>query len=83
MVNEIGAFLSNGVNKMLLGVWIIGFCLVVLNIYSIINLNTTKSEILNAVQKVEKKVDYRYFNLTNSLQGIHKVKIDTHHGEVK
>lgn len=38
--------------------------------------------ILNQINKTEKKVDFRYFNITRSLEGIHNVKIDTHKGNV-
>lgn len=33
--------------------------------------------------KVLKKTDYRYFNVTRSLEDIHNVEIDTHNGEIK
>lgn len=38
---------------------------------------------MQRMDKIEKKIDFRYFNLTNSLQDIHHVRIDTLHGEVK
>jgi len=35
------------------------------------------------INKIERKIDFRYFNLTRSLEDIHHVRIDTYHGEVK
>ncbi|DAB01942.1 TPA: hypothetical protein CPT96_03290 [Candidatus Gastranaerophilales bacterium HUM_10] len=35
------------------------------------------------VVKCEKKTDFRYFNLTRSLEDIHNVKIDTYRGRVE
>ena len=34
------------------------------------------------IDKIKKKVDHRYFNITNSLQDIHGVEIDTYKGRV-
>lgn len=34
------------------------------------------------IEDVKKAVHFRYFNLTNSLQDINKVKIETKHGRV-
>lgn len=46
---------------------------------SVYNLIETK----NQIQKLEKKVDFRYFNTTTSLEQIHNVKINTYNGELK
>lgn len=35
------------------------------------------------ISEVKKKVHFRYFNLTNSLEDIHKVKINTENGRIK
>lgn len=33
--------------------------------------------------KINKKVDFRYFNLNRSLEDIHNIEIDTLNGEIK
>lgn len=38
--------------------------------------------ILNQINKAEKKLDFRYFNITRSLEGIHNVNIDTQNGHI-
>lgn len=35
------------------------------------------------VTSCEKKTDFRYFNLTRSLEDIHNVQIDTHRGTIE
>ena len=50
----------------------IGFSLVLISIAVVISLQL----------KTIKKVHFRYFNLTHSLEEIHNVEIDTHHGDV-
>lgn len=40
------------------------------------------NKIMNQIKKAEKKVDFRYFNLTESIKEIHGVNIDTQNGHV-
>ena len=40
------------------------------------------TNILKNLSEIEKKVDYRYFNLTRSLEDIYNVEIDTYKGRV-
>ena len=40
------------------------------------------TNILKNLSEIEKKVDYRYFNLTKSLEDIYNVEIDTYKGRV-
>ncbi len=37
---------------------------------------------LTRLNDVNRKIDHRYFNLTNSLQDIHNVEIETLHGRI-
>lgn len=83
LIDEVGSFFANGMNRLLMAVIGIGVVLVYLNLYTITELNLVKAQMLEAIQKTEKKVDFRYFNLTNSLQDIHNVKIETQHGRIE
>lgn len=83
LIEEVGSFFANGINRLLVSVICIGAVLVGLNLYTISEINIAKAETLEAVKKAEKKVDFRYFNLTNSLQDIHNVKIETHQGRIE
>lgn len=82
LIEEVGSFFASGINRLLVTVIGIGIISVGLNIYTIKEINIAKAQTLEAIKKTEKKVDFRYFNLTNSLQDIHKVKIETHHGRI-
>lgn len=46
-------------------------------------LQTAQQAILNRLDGVEKKTDYRYFNTTRSLEEIHDVRIDTMTGSLR
>ena len=39
--------------------------------------------IFNNITTLKKKIDHRYFNITNSLEDIHNVEIETLNGRVK
>lgn len=57
-------------NNLLAIIFIVGILTIfLLQIYTLCKLDTVK-----------KKIDHRYFNLTNSLQDIHNVEIETLHG---
>lgn len=83
LIEEVGSFFANGMNRLFVSTIGIGIILIGLNLYTIGEINNVKTDTLEAVKKAEKKVDFRYFNLTNSLQDIHKVKIETHHGRIE
>lgn len=56
------------------------------NLQKLGSANLTKhdiSQLEQDVENVKKAVHFRYFNITNSLQDIHNVKIETHHGHVQ
>lgn len=40
-------------------------------------------KIITDIKKVEKKVDFRYFNLTRSIQDIYGIEIDTKDGRIR
>lgn len=75
LFSDLKEFLSNEVNRVFVAVLIFGAFMVWQQYHF-------SAEILQAIDSAEKKVDYRYFNLTNTLQDIHKVEIDTKHGRV-
>ena len=54
----------------------------VYNFYTFGKTQNYINEIQNLVKLVEKKVDFRYFNINQSLQDIHKVEIETYKGRV-
>lgn len=55
--------------------------LILLAGFIIYQVNTNKI-LLSRIEKTEKKVDFRYFNTTRSLEDIHNVEIETRQGRV-
>lgn len=59
-------------------------CLILLLlIFSIYNQIESYNNVMARLDKVERKTDFRYFNLTRSLEDIHKVEIDTENGRIR
>ena len=52
------------------------------NFYTFNRIQSHMTHIEELINSTEKKVDFRYFNITRSLQDIHKVEIDTNKGRV-
>lgn len=59
-------------------------CLIlVLLVFSIYNQIENYNNVIARLDKVEKKTDFRYFNLTRTLEDIHKVEINTKDGRIR
>lgn len=59
-------------------------CLILLLlIFSIYNQIESYNNVMARLDKVERKTDFRYFNLTRSLEDIHKIEIDTENGRIR
>lgn len=56
--------------------------LISINIVGFLILFVMFSYNFGQIDKVKRKIDHRYFNITNSLQDIHSVEIDTYKGRV-
>ncbi len=86
-ISDAKEFMANETNSLL--IWIIIINVVVcLWIHHEINnvkliMQSNNSKLIEQIEKVDKKVDFRYFNTTTSLEEIHHVKIDTRTGELK
>lgn len=77
--------------KLLIIIVILLLSIIVLQITLILNFINQKSvcitkydiqQVSNEVTEVKKKVNFRYFNLTHSLEDIYNVKINTENGRV-
>lgn len=75
-------FLSNEVNRVFIAVVIFSAAMTTLIYLRTEAVLTSNNEVLEAIQKAEKKVDFRYFNTTRSLERIHNVEIDTKDGRL-
>jgi len=75
---SVKTFLSDKINRLTV---IAVICFGVLG-YSQIKMFKEFNSISKQVTKAERKVDFRYFNLTRSLQDINHVEIETRAGRV-
>lgn len=63
---------------------IVGFCVTWFLDFRILEgIKATEKKVESATELIKKRVDYRYFNLNNSLQDLFNVEIETHHGRVE
>ena len=87
LFTDVKRFMGNEVNRLFLLIILVNlvmFLCLALEIHNLkktINLEAEKLN--NQIIQVNKKVDFRYFNTTHSLEDIHNLKIDTHNGEIK
>lgn len=83
LFDDVKNFLSNEINR--LTILLIAF-IVICSVWQykihndILNIQTI---IESKSNKIEKKVDFRYFNISRSLEKIFEVSIDTKNGELK
>ena len=79
-------FMANEVNRIFIGfllVSIVFFYFVHIDIKHLEQLsNTRQIELQNQIEKLNKKVDFRYFNTTRSLEELYGVSIDTRTGDI-
>ena len=77
--SDVKEFLSNEINR--LTVIVIIMCIGCG--YGFYKTHSDIKTVQEAVKKCEKKVDFRYFNLTRSLEDINHVQINTKDGRVE
>ena len=90
LIADAKEFLCNETNRVFVAVIIVGltvcFCQIRTEkaINKIYNYNIrAKKELLTEIKTNRNKIHFRYFNLTRSLEDIHKVKIDTKNGRIE
>ena len=77
-MHDVKGFLADKLNRLTVIVIILGIFL----IGSLYKINAEITNLKHLIIKCEKKVDFRYFNLTRSLEQIHNVEIDTLNGRI-
>ena len=79
IANDVKSFLDDKINR--LTVFVVVMCVIFgFGFYNINNkINTVNSNVIQCT----KKVHFRYFNLTRSLEDIYNVEIDTHTGRIQ
>ena len=79
LFSDVKEFLSNEINRLT----VIVLVLCVGCGYGFYKTHEQITSVQESVKKCEKKVDFRYFNLTRSLEDINHVKIDTKNGRIE
>ena len=87
LISDAKDFMANEVNRLFIWVLIINIALVCWIHFEVTSLkkyqNTQTQAINTEIENVRKRIDYRYFNMTRTLEETYGIKIDTHSGEVK
>ena len=81
-MNEMRVFLEDKVNRLSVIVVVLFLGVYVQNYCTYLELINSTNKLHADIVKTEKKVDFRYFNTTRSLQDLYGVEIDTHYGRV-
>ncbi len=90
LFKDVKNFLLNEVNRVFIAVVIVG----ILTCYNCVRTEIlfiklekqqkiNQEELLNSDKKIIDKIHFRYFNITKSLEEIHKIKIDTKNGKLE
>lgn len=82
LFSDVKGFLGDSINRILLFEIVLCVLIAFFGFYLLKRIDNAENQILLSVQKAEKKVDFRYFNLTRSMEEIHNVKIDTYRGQL-
>lgn len=89
-ITDAKVFLSNELNRVFVAVVILGILMCygqhrTEEALSKVSSQSTESqkELISEIKKNRDKIHFRYFNLTKSLEEIHKVKIDTKNGKLE
>ena len=87
LFTDIKGFMGNEVNRLFILILIVNLILFGILNYQIYNVNKSVQHECNLLKvqiyNTEKKVDFRYFNITRSLEDIYNLKINTLNGEIK
>ena len=83
LFTDVKGFMANEVNRVFVLFTVVNIFLALFIHFDIQSLKNNYISLENSIIKTQKKVDYRYFNLTRSLEDIHNIKIDTQSGEIK
>lgn len=82
LASDVKHFLSNETNRVFVLLVISSILIICADYFETQTILKTNAEILSAIEKTEKKVDFRYFNTTKSLEKIHNVEINTQNGRL-
>ena len=80
LFTDVKNFMNNEVNRAFTFILLIN---IVMCAYLGYEIRQTRNFVNGEFNKLNKKIDFRYFNMTRSIEEIHNIKIDTQNGEIK
>lgn len=87
LISDAKDFMANEVNRLFVWVLVLNLiivCYIHIEIKNLKQLQAKQNENLEQeIDSVRKRVDYRYFNMTRTMQDLYNIKIDTKNGELK
>lgn len=90
LISDAKLFMANELNRVLVFLFLFASIFLVVEILEFREIRRIKSFIsLNSknietdFDKTRKKIDYRYFNLTRTMEETYNIKVDTKTGELK
>ncbi|MBR6099200.1 hypothetical protein IKP85_05575 [bacterium] len=87
LISDAKDFMANEVNRLFVWVLILNIGLLCWQHFEIISLKKHQKEQIETlnteIQTLRKRIDYRYFNITRTMEDMYGIKVDTHTGEIK
>lgn len=87
LFSDVKNFMANEVNRVFVLFVVISLSIGIFLHWEIQNLKkfivSSDTKLEEEITKTRKRIDYRYFNTTRTLEDLHQVKIDTKSGDLK
>lgn len=78
--SDLKEFFDNGINRLTVIVLLFALAILATGITTNVNICQLKKLVQTESKNTRNSVHFRYFNLTNSLEDIHRIKLDTKDG---
>ena len=87
LFSDVKNFMANEVNRVFVLFVVISLSIGIFLHWEIQNLKrfivSSDTKLEEEITKTRKRIDYRYFNTTRTLEDLHNVRIDTKNGDLK
>ena len=87
LFSDVKNFMANEVNRVFVLFMVITLSIGLFLHWEIQNLKrfivSSDTKLKEEITKTRKRIDYRYFNTTRTLEDLHNVRIDTKNGDLK
>lgn len=87
LISDAKSFFANEINSLSVWILVLLLCSAAFTHFEIMSLreeqNKENQKLKEDIENVRKRVDFRYYNTTRSLESIYGIKIDTQDGSIK